>query len=299
MDPAIIRLAETLTAHQTTALGKALAIQAYLRGGAYSYDTDAGSAPAGQDPISYFLFDSHRGYCVHFASAMALLARAAGLPARVVGGYVTGHRAGAAWVVEGSDAHTWPEIFFAGTGWVPFEPTPGFTALLGPSTAQAGTPAPVPSLAETRTAVPAVPRPASSPPRVAPFPQAAPRQPGGTSALPIALLAGLLVVGTGGGTLLMRARRELRTAAGLYRRMCRASRWLALRPHPWQTPNEFAQAFAARSAREHADVRRITALYVRACYGGQPPTAGELQHGRRTLGRLRRRWLVRRLVPWR
>ena len=119
------------------------AILDYLRGGHFTYDTAVGAPPHGEDPLRYFLFSSRRGYCVHFASAMAVLARAAGLSARVVGGYVTGRRVGDTWVVDGADAHTWPEISFAGLGWVPFEPTPGYNL----------------SLASLSPAVPVVPYP--------------------------------------------------------------------------------------------------------------------------------------------
>lgn len=277
LDPALADLAWRLTAGRSTALEKALAIQAYLLSGAYTYDTGVGPPPAGRDPLAYFLFKSHRGYCVHFASAMALLARLAGLPARVVGGYASGHQEGDAWVVDGSDAHTWPEIFFSGTGWVPFEPTPGFTA----PAARATQPAPAPSPAvRVPTAAPR-PAPRSHPPAAPAAPVALQRPAPGDAARQIAALAGILGL-IAASAALLRARLELQTIRGIYRRLCALSRRLAVRPHPWQTPSEFARSFAGGTA-ERADVRLITDLYVRACYGGETPDAHALHESRLAL----------------
>jgi hypothetical protein len=73
----------------------------------------------------YFLFQIKRGYCDYYATAMVVLARAAGLPARLATGYATGAYSAesGAFTVTEADAHSWPEVFFPGTGWVAFEPT--------------------------------------------------------------------------------------------------------------------------------------------------------------------------------
>ncbi|MDB5074566.1 MAG: transglutaminase domain protein, partial [Chloroflexi bacterium] len=284
LDPRIATLAASLTRGAPSAYAAAKNIETYLRSGRFTYDTEVGAAPGGANPISYFLFDSRRGYCVHFASAMALLARAAGLPSRVVGGYVTGQLVNGSWEVAGKDAHTWPEIFFAGTGWVPFEPTSGFAPASQGQHRAVTQPAP--------SAIPTV--------RQAPVPiptTAAPgihrQSPGQHGALP--LLFGLLaIVVAVAGVGIMLLRREVRTIGGVYRSMCRAARWLAVRPLPSQTPNEFAQAFAERSAAEYQDVSRITALYVAARYGDRAATAEDVQDAATTLRRLRRRWLAHR-----
>ncbi|MCE5240104.1 transglutaminase-like domain-containing protein [bacterium] len=87
------------------------------------------SAPSGypQDFVDYFLFDSRRGFCVHFASAMVVLCRALGLPARMVGGFLPGEEdrdTPDLYTVREKDAHAWPEVYFPGAGWTAFDPTP-------------------------------------------------------------------------------------------------------------------------------------------------------------------------------
>lgn len=81
--------------------------------------------PLGADPIDAFLFDTRRGYCEHYASAFAFLMRAAGVPARVVGGYQGGTRNpyGSYVTVRQSDAHAWVEVYLEGEGWVRVDPT--------------------------------------------------------------------------------------------------------------------------------------------------------------------------------
>ena len=72
-----------------------------------------------------FLFELKRGYCDYFATSMVVLARAAGLPARMAVGYATGSYdpRSAHYVVVGTDAHSWPQVYFPGDGWIDFEPT--------------------------------------------------------------------------------------------------------------------------------------------------------------------------------
>ena len=86
---------------------------------------DLQGAPTGADALSTFLFTTHRGYCEQFASAMAVLVRALGIPARVAVGFTGGQSDGnGGYTVTTADAHAWPEVWFRGVGWVRFEPTP-------------------------------------------------------------------------------------------------------------------------------------------------------------------------------
>lgn len=105
-------------------LEKALAIQRYLRAN-YAYSTDVPYPPQGRDFVSYFLLDQGSGYCTYFASAMAVMARLAGLPSRYAEGYLVRAQADGETIVRGIDAHAWVEIYFEGVGWVSFDPTPG------------------------------------------------------------------------------------------------------------------------------------------------------------------------------
>jgi hypothetical protein len=139
MPSRVMNLAQELTKDIETPYEKAVAIRDYLRTLEYTLDIEA--PPDGTDGVDYFLFELEKGYCQYFASAMAVLLRASGVPSRMVAGYgpgelteqygpgdMTGHGPGAwqdlqqTFVVRNS--HSWTEVFFPGYGWIPFEPTP-------------------------------------------------------------------------------------------------------------------------------------------------------------------------------
>lgn len=105
---------------------KVQAIKGYLLGN-FPYDLDVPAFPEGVDTIDYFLFEARRGYCEHFATALTVMARVVGVPARLVTGYLPGryNPFTGFWEVRTSDAHAWTEIYVAGVGWVPFDATPG------------------------------------------------------------------------------------------------------------------------------------------------------------------------------
>lgn len=116
-------LAVEITKDKKTAYDKAKAIEAYLR--TYPYDLEVPAPPQDQDVADYFLFDLKKGYCDYYATAMVVLARASGLPARFVSGYAPGSydAANAEYIVRELHAHSWPEIYFPEIGWIEFEPT--------------------------------------------------------------------------------------------------------------------------------------------------------------------------------
>lgn len=117
-------LAERLAAGTSSQLEVVRRVQSYLQDGdRYRYTTDV--PEPGPSPLTEFLFETHEGYCQQFAGAAALLLRLAGVPTRVVTGFATGKETGdGRWDVRDSDAHAWIEVYFAGFGWVPFDPTP-------------------------------------------------------------------------------------------------------------------------------------------------------------------------------
>jgi transglutaminase-like putative cysteine protease len=102
---------------------QALALEQFLRGLPYSYHVQP--LPGGGDAVYQFLFEMRSGYCTYYASAMAVMARGLGIPARVATGYATGayDPAAGVYVVHEADAHAWPELYIGGR-WLPFEPTP-------------------------------------------------------------------------------------------------------------------------------------------------------------------------------
>jgi transglutaminase-like putative cysteine protease len=135
IDPRVKDLAQNIIAraHATTMYDKALALEDYLRF-YYKYNVNV-NLPPGQEGVSWFLFRSgNQGFCNYFASAMAIMARELGMPARVVIGYTPGTFDAKAhnWVVHGSDAHAWTQVYFAGYGWINFEPSPGFSPFIRP-----------------------------------------------------------------------------------------------------------------------------------------------------------------------
>jgi len=128
--PARVRaLAVDLTSDVPSPYLKAEAIRRYLASG-FAYTLQAPPLPARADAVDEFLFVTRQGSCEIFASAMAVLLRAAGVPARLVTGYTTGtyNLFTGYYEVRNSDAHAWVEIFQPGVGWIEFEPTPGFAS---------------------------------------------------------------------------------------------------------------------------------------------------------------------------
>ena len=126
-------MAREITAGADNPYDKARAVEQFLQtGGDFRYETrDVPVPEENQDFVDQFLFDTKRGYCNHFSSAMVVLLRAADVPARWVKGFAPGETE---WeddryrvTVRNADAHSWVEVYFNGIGWIPFEPTPGFT----------------------------------------------------------------------------------------------------------------------------------------------------------------------------
>lgn len=125
----VFALAHTLTVSASTPYEKASAIESYLR--LFPYTLDVPAPPPHRDIADFFLFDLQRGYCDYYASSMVALARAVGLPSRLVVGYATGTYDSnqAHYVIAASDAHSWVEVYFPDFGWVEFEPTGGRPAI--------------------------------------------------------------------------------------------------------------------------------------------------------------------------
>jgi transglutaminase-like putative cysteine protease len=129
IDASVEQLTQEVTAEAPTRFEKAVALQRWFRStGGFTYD-DSVSIGNGQDDLVRFLTpgeDGRRGYCEQFAAAMALMSRQLGIPARVAIGFLQPDRVGRdTWEYSAHDLHAWPELFFPGSGWVRFEPTPG------------------------------------------------------------------------------------------------------------------------------------------------------------------------------
>lgn len=142
-----------------------------------SYDLSTQRMPQGEDFAMWFLEESETGYCVHFASAAAVLLRAAGIPSRYVSGYVASCVSGETVTVYQKNAHAWVEVFVDGSGWVMLEPTPGdgvqdtVSETTAPPETTGGTTAP-----DETTGDPTLPEPSTGP-----APTRKPTEPGQTA----------------------------------------------------------------------------------------------------------------------
>lgn len=264
----VMRLADEITSGATTDLDKALAVQTYLRA-TYRYDLGAPLAPAGRDVVDVFLFESSRGFCSHFASAMVVLLRAVDVPARVASGYAMGvyDDARGAWRVRTGDAHAWVEVQLAGVGWVEFEPTPAQPAR------QYAASGDVTGSFTVNTA----PVPADSPPVL------------GVNLLTVSGAALLLVLAWA-----WRARRAARPASrrvvDLYWEM---ANWLAaagVATAPGQTPDEHARSAQDQLSRWPVLIdanAQVTALYAATLFSPRAPSLEEFFRAQRLWQRAR------------
>ncbi len=295
----VLTLARELTAAAPTPYDRAYAIETYLRG--FTYTLNVPTPPPDRDMVDYFLFDLREGYCDYFASAMVVLARAAGLPARYVAGYASGwydYSLGR-YVVTEAQAHAWAEVYFPSYGWIEFEPTPGRPAIERPLGEGAEPPAPPPVVA-------AVPEPVAVPWW---RPSRWPLWLIGMGGLVLLALAGFLWSAADAWRL-----RRLEPAAALatlYRRVRRQGRRLAVPMRTSDTPYEFATAFAqwaVDAARKNwwgdwlqpamEDVRYLVDLHVQANYGPHPVYPPEQRQAVRAWRRLHRHLWTARARQW-
>src|SRR5439155_3628022 len=124
IDPQIEQLAKQITANGKSIIEKASLVEGYLKRN-YRYTLTLSWAP-GPQPLSTFLFQAKAGHCEYFASSMAILLRAAGIPTRLVNGFLMGeyNPVGSDYIIRESDAHSWVEVYIPGRGWMEFDPTP-------------------------------------------------------------------------------------------------------------------------------------------------------------------------------
>ena len=269
-------------AKAATPYDKAVAIQNYLR--TFTYDESRPAPPADRDWADYFIFDAKKGYCDDFATAMIVMLRAEGVPARLSQGYAGGTldpQTGAYAVTE-SIAHSWPEAYFPGYGWQRFEPTPAsYTNLpVRPETASANGSNPgtagsfdlpaardrdLSELDELQRGVGAQNTAALL---------EAQRQAQARQQLTL-IIAMLTVIGGALGYayyLLNRNLHNLSPAAAAYARMTRLATWAGVRQEEHQTPYEYSSSLAAALPVERDTISQIVDGYVRESYQGANPS---------------------------
>jgi protein-glutamine gamma-glutamyltransferase len=122
--PRIAKLAMQSTMKAASKYEKAQALERYLQSN-YQYSLDLQETPDSKDPLSTFLFKTRKGHCEYFASAMTIMLRSLGIPARLVIGFRSGeyNSIGNNWIVRQYDAHSWVEAYIPPYGWIEFDPT--------------------------------------------------------------------------------------------------------------------------------------------------------------------------------
>jgi transglutaminase-like putative cysteine protease len=122
-NPRSVQLAQTLRGQHPDDMDYVRAVLALFTQQPFYYTLTPPQLP--RDSVDAFLFDTRRGFCEHYASAFAMLMRAAGIPSHVVTGYQGGtfNRFADYWIVRQSDAHAWDEVWIEGRGWIRIDPT--------------------------------------------------------------------------------------------------------------------------------------------------------------------------------
>lgn len=295
-------LAEDITSGLSNPYDQTVAIEQFLR--QYPYDLGVPPPAPEQDVVDYFLFDAQAGYCDYYASAMVVLARSIGLPARLAVGYLAQPPdENGVQTIRQINGHSWAEVYFAPYGWIEFEPTAAFSELDRPEGSATTVDGAAPNLQRDEE------RPAP-----APIPQRRPQDT--SSSWWMVGVGGILLAASVAGVWLLRHRRApLDDVTAAYAHLHHSAARLGIDVEPSATPYEFRDALASRllELRDHrwsqrsarlatridATRRAITPLvaaYVLVQYGGaasnrpnHPPSLSAWRRVRATLWLLR--WL--------
>lgn len=291
-DPQVKALRDAWTQGQTTMYDIAMALEEHLRAsGAYHYNQHNQNPPGNEDAVAWFLTQTKTGFCTYFASAMVMLARMLGIPARVASGYTNGATDGSGhWVVKGTDAHTWAQIYFPKYGWINFEPSATFNAVQRPTAS------------ETSTST-ATPNPESTPgiQPTKPLKETGPDSGGGlnTSQAQQNDLRKRLLLGASGTLALLilvfgatslwwrRLFRGLSPVAQTFGRVTLLAGWAGMRPKSTQTPFEYIDELQQRLPVQTDSLHRLGELYVQERWGAPAEGSGVLEELRQLWGRLR------------
>lgn len=285
-----------------TPYDKAKAIEQWLRGN-IQYSETIPAPPTNRDLVDWVVFDQKQAYCTYYATAMVVMLRSLGIPARMAAGFSQGiyDPANKTYIVRERDAHTWVEVYFTGAGWVEFEPTSsqneiGRTDLrnLPPTATPTFTPTPratfTPTQPPTQPPDPDVninqptlvqpsptPTPTATPVIKPPLP---PKPDGPSPLLPILAFFGVLsaIVGTVAFLFVgivwwveYRGLDKLSPVGKAYARMAKYARWLRLPPSETATPLERGRKLAKELPDDAKNIAAITDMYIYERYG-QPRT---------------------------
>ena len=267
--------AAQVTANAATRYDRALLIQDYLR--TFPIQFSIPDTPPGRDTIDYFLFDSQRGYFDYHASAMAVMLRTLGIPARLAVGFVIDEAdknlESGAYTIRDYNSYAWTEVYFPGYGWIAFNPSPDRPGALNPTIAtedqqskRAAGPEDLPVGLGSDVLI-------DTPQEDLPVPPVTPSVQTGRDYNPlltigvaafIALLAGSIFFGW------QRSVAGLPYSQQLWEKTVRLATWAGHGPRTGQTPGEFARTLK-RSVREAKDVSLLATAYNRSRFGRREP----------------------------
>jgi transglutaminase-like putative cysteine protease len=301
-------LTQEITAGLDNPYDMARAIESYIRANMV-YDETVEAPPEDADIVDYLLFERQRGYCEYSASAMTVMLRMLGIPARVVVGFAPGDydESRDGYVYLQSNAHAWTEVFFPGYGWIPFEPTPSESLIatapgeqvddLEPLSTQ--TPDPETPLADELDPLAAATPEATGDAAGAIPPVVTPSSTDDGTNVPWPLLAGVgavVAVIAAGWLLWSLPLRNATPGTAMFLRLRRVGRWLGVSSSPTSTPREYGRAFADQVPSSRQNVERIVKTFEIDQYGPERADSGVLRAAEEAWHSIRRqapRWLLR------
>ena len=280
MPPRVAELARSITADADTPYDQAKAIESWLKTN-IAYNLAIDPPPFGADGVDHFLFESREGYSEYFGSAMTVLSRSIGIPARMTTGYTTGNLIDGSnlYLVSDRHSHGWAEVYFPGYGWIPFEPTPGraipvvvppeeraaMAALSAGSDGSGDLPCEIEEDCEEADI--------SLNADDIPLPEDRTTVLWNTvlAVLPWAIggAAALVVLGASGWAAWRFLLATPRDAPATYRRLRRLGRFAALAPAPHQTPHQWAATVSQALPEQRSAVLRIVDAYALSAYAGR------------------------------
>jgi hypothetical protein len=281
---AISDLSRELTANATTPYEKVVAIDAYLS--RFAYDEQIEPPPPGVDGVEHFLFTEKSGFCLYFASSMAVMLRSVDVPARLAVGYIPGEPGENEdeYILRSNHYHAWPQVYFDGYGWVDIEATPssgGSEVAIEEPWVAASTPIVYPDynipnpweLAQSQAPwYGSIPEPEEKPKRISSRFAFADEL--GQVLIVLSIILGILlalavpfsIVRSSIRRWVWRVDRS-DLASSIYLRMSRLASLGGMSPEPQQTPQEFAAALSAEYPDQGEAFNDIARTYAETRFG--------------------------------
>jgi transglutaminase-like putative cysteine protease len=270
------QLAENVTEEAKTPYEKALTIQDFLR--SFKYSLTVKPPPEGTDGVDWFLFHEREGFCTYYASAMVIMLRSVGVPARLVIGYLPTEfdEASGTFIIRAKDYHAWSEVYFPEYGWITFEATvsaPPEEVPITPGDAYGGD---FPLFPEGIIGGEDGSWEGTTPTST----QGETSQPYIILGVSLLMLGVVIVV----YLRLRRFREEIKGATQVYAKMCSMASLIKAKPQPSETPLEYCRRLAAVMPLQAEAIGTIAQAYVEARFSPRK------EEGVYEIGRLRLSW---------